>query len=860
MKKKILLLSAIAFSGLSIAQVGVNTPDPKSTFDITAKNPTGITRTAEGLLVPRVDRQRAQSMTGVETSTLIYVNNVATGTQTGTAAQIDATGYYYFNGTIWTKMINDPALFADTSIYENNGTLSANRTVNQTDKTLAFTNTATTGTSHFTIDGATLNVDAVSNRVGLGTNAPQNRLHLGEDAPASVTDAAGKKLAVYNSAAGTSFYGLGISSNTLQMHAGSSQDAAPAMALTRSGYLGLGTAVPTTKLEIVSDNEGGTVGNDVNIRGYGTSKNPGIFLSSANGTAAAPTNLANNDIIGTIQFNARTNNTTTTGSSISSIYKGNGTTNLTDLTFNTSNSERLKIDETGKIGIGISSPTNLLHVNSSTSGAVKITDGTQGSDKVLTSDANGVGTWKALPAATVDINIYKDNGTLTGNRVVSQNTNTLAFTANAVNAFSVDGSTLSVDALNNRVGIGTNAPLSVLSVLNPTPGNTIDAFSSGINNCGAPCGQGTARNMTLFNANGTNSQFAGIDFIPAINANGISGASIKGIDRNVANGYAGLEFYTRNASGYAPRMTIKSSGNIGIGTQAPTNLFHVESTTNGAVKIVDGTQGANKVLTSDANGVATWRSPSATTDTSIYAGNGTLTSNRIVSQGSNILAFLGTSINAFSIDTATFSVDAANNRVGIGTVTPTNTLDIRSTTSGAVKIQDGTQKAGYILTSDSNGVGTWKPTAIAFGALSIPAITYSHPASYPTAKYTGVPITLPPGKWLLNVTLGIEFINSATDSYVKGSNFIRFRLGNTTADMGNSTFSPDAIQPRLASAGFAKSEQRGMVVGNLAMNNNSGSNKVYYLFVDNVSSTGGAVNFDVRFDWNESSITYQQIQ
>ncbi|MFP3533984.1 hypothetical protein SB763_32005, partial [Burkholderia sp. SIMBA_042] len=106
-------------------------------------------------------------------------------------------------------------------------------------------------------------------------------------------------------------------------------------------------------------------------------------------------------------------------------------------------------------------------------------------------------------------------------------------------------------------------------------------------------------------------------------------------------------------------------------------------------------------------------------------GNGTLTSNRIVSQGSNILAFLGTSINAFSIDTATFSVDAANNRVGIGTVTPTNTLDIRSTTSGAVKIQDGTQKAGYILTSDSNGVGTWKPTAIAFGALSIPAITYS---------------------------------------------------------------------------------------------------------------------------------------
>lgn len=304
----------MTISALSIAQVGVNTPDPKSTLDITAKSPTGNSKTPEGLLVPRVDRQRAQSMTGIETSTMIYVDDISTGTQTGTAINIDAIGYYYFNGKTW----------------------------------------------------------------------------------------------------------------------------------------------------------------------------------------------------------------------------------------------------------------------------------------IMT-----------------DANIYKNNGTLAGNRVVTQNANTLSFTGNAVDAFSVDGSTLSVDAANNRVGIGTKTPASVLAVVNPTAGNTIDAFSAGINNCGIPCGQQTARNITLFNANGTNSMFAGIDFIPATNVNGISGASIKGIDRDVANGYAGFQFYTRNASGYAPRMTIKSSGNIGVGTQAPTTLFHVESTTNGAVKIVDGTQGANKVLTSDANGVATWQRASS---------------------------------------------------------------------------------------------------------------------------------------------------------------------------------------------------------------------------------------------------------
>jgi hypothetical protein len=45
-----------------------------------------------------------------------------------------------------------------------------------------------------------------------------------------------------------------------------------------------------------------------------------------------------------------------------------------------------------KIGIGIDSPDNELHVV----GSVKIVDGTQGAGKVLTSDANGVGTWQPI--------------------------------------------------------------------------------------------------------------------------------------------------------------------------------------------------------------------------------------------------------------------------------------------------------------------------------------------------------------------------------------------------------------------------------------------------------------------------------
>jgi len=57
---------------------------------------------------------------------------------------------------------------------------------------------------------------------------------------------------------------------------------------------------------------------------------------------------------------------------------------------------------------------------------------------------------------------------------------------------------------------------------------------------------------------------------------------------------------------------ILTNGNVGIGIPLgtnPTNQLHVTSATNGAVRIVDGTQGNNKVLTSNATGVATWQNP-----------------------------------------------------------------------------------------------------------------------------------------------------------------------------------------------------------------------------------------------------------
>ena len=61
-------------------------------------------------------------------------------------------------------------------------------------------------------------------------------------------------------------------------------------------------------------------------------------------------------------------------------------------------------------------------------------------------------------------------------------------------------------------------------------------------------------------------------------------------------------FISQSSSGqYA--LTINNNRNVGIGTTSPTEKLEVQ----GSVKIVDGTQGAGKVLVSDASGKGSWQ-------------------------------------------------------------------------------------------------------------------------------------------------------------------------------------------------------------------------------------------------------------
>lgn len=54
--------------------------------------------------------------------------------------------------------------------------------------------------------------------------------------------------------------------------------------------------------------------------------------------------------------------------------------------------------------------------------------------------------------------------------------------------------------------------------------------------------------------------------------------------------------------------------NVGIGTSTPSGKLHV----NGTLKVTDGTQGAGKILTSDASGLASWQPPPPAEPSSTY--------------------------------------------------------------------------------------------------------------------------------------------------------------------------------------------------------------------------------------------------
>lgn len=179
-----------------------------------------------------------------------------------------------------------------------------------------------------------------------------------------------------------------------------------------------------------------------------------------------------------------------------------------------------------------------------------------------------------------------------------------------------------------------------------------------------------------------------------------------------------------------------------------------------------------------------------------------------------------------------------NGNVGIGETAPTATLQVTNTTSTALRIVDGTQGAGRVLTSDSSGNTSWVNPALSAVSGILPTTTVSFtsygPGNPPNISlYSGGTITLPQGKWL--VSFG-SLASLGQNDRINTSDAQLWCTAYLTDSSTNSTTTADYITAYTGQRGSGGSIGRGMnrtmVTGSIAINNTSGGSKTYYLWAN----------------------------
>jgi len=221
----------------------------------------------------------------------------------------------------------------------------------------------------------------------------------------------------------------------------------------------------------------------------------------------------------------------------------------------------------------------------------------------------------------------------------------------------------------------------------------------------------------------------------------------------------------------------------------------------------------------------------------------------------------------------------ANGNTGIGTIVPDKKLHIvtggtaLSPNPTGFKLVDGNQNTNFVLTSDTNGVGTWKPVAVTrivgiIGAgIDVPIKTAGE-----VYRKTGSYIDLPSGKWEVRVTMlmpvdgGTMTVNDWV--WLKST----FSTVDATTIVG-SQISSDIEGATLVSSLFfgpksvSDEPKFNMMNGSVIINNTSTASKRYYYYAGNTDSqeytagSGKATKFYVfgGLNWAENSIIAMKV-
>ena len=720
-------------------------------------------------------------------------------------------------------------------------------------------------------DGGSEGVFVASDgKVGVGTSSPNYSFEVNGTSTASTqmalgagagdagsarlinTNGGGTSSVTFEGAGGNvksmlrSGYSSGSTDAYLSFHTRGSNAVSERMRIDSAGNVGIGTTAPTYPLDVT-----GTI----------RSTSGGIFqgnVYSGNGSASAPS------------FSFVNSNT-------SGVYLPS--TNVVGLS--TNGSERLRVDSSGNVGIGVTAPNHTLDLLgraslSQLSGGIATPLYLSGTHTALTQDF-GVG---------ID---FRQNGIPTGMMAVAWSAN--ASNANTYMAFSTKGTGTVSERLRitatGAVGIGTSAPASMLDVAG---GVRIGDMTT----CTSASNAGTLR----FNGGALQICAAAGDTWTTL-----STSTGDNLGNHTATANIQLSNFWLSGDGGNEGIFVASNGGVGIGTTNPgasLDVAGVIQSTN-AIKSGSGSPGApGHSFTGDTDtglfraaadtvGIATNgterlriestgrigignTAPQAELDVTgtsrawtFSAGWGSVAGPSYGAGGGGMYGPNGSDIGFTTNSQERIRVTGAGN-VGIGTTAPTGILDVNGGTSAsgngtnitltAQSAAAGSYSGGHILLFPGAKTGSGQPGSVGIGAtapgwmaansLLVSGNIYSNTGIGTSGSVTGSSFLQGPYLYGGSIASSNLTIDSTSDS-TKG--IISIAPG-TTGYVGVGTTNPTT---KL----YVRDDGNGAANGSVFVKNNTtGTNARAAVSLESDNSGAGATLMQTSTTYSNGSFPY----